>query len=116
MSEVSFIPIPSVDSDEAVAAGVGRLADALGLADIVTGGLTYMLKTHFGERGNSTFVPARWIRPLIERVQKAGSKVFLADTNTLDLDSSVVRHGVGALKVSLRLPKGRPFTLSAACR
>ena len=85
-SQVYFIPVGSLE-DEGVVASVGALADAVGLGETVGSGLIYMLKTHFGERGNSTFVPSQWIRPLVESVQQAGSKMFVADTNTLYVGS-----------------------------
>jgi uncharacterized Fe-S center protein len=41
------------------------------------------IKVHFGEEGNTAFIPPYYIRPIVEEVEKAGGKPFLFDTNTL---------------------------------
>ena len=86
-AEVFFIRVDDISDDASVAERVGRLADAVGLSEIAGADLMYMLKIHFGERGNETYVKPPWIKPLVERVQRAGSKIFLGDTNTLYVGS-----------------------------
>lgn len=87
MSEVFFIKTPDTAGTADVVERVGRLADAAGIAEAAGDGLKYMVKVHFGERGNKTFLRPEWLRPLVERLQKGGSKVFVADTNTLYVGS-----------------------------
>lgn len=41
------------------------------------------IKVHFGEEGNTAFVPPHLVRVVVEEVEKAGGKPFLFDTNTL---------------------------------
>lgn len=41
------------------------------------------VKVHFGEEGNTAFIPPYFIRPIVEEVEKAGGKPLLFDTNTL---------------------------------
>jgi len=62
---------------------VARLADAVGLSEIMSAGLFVMVKIHFGERGNNTYVKPDWIKPLISRVKSSGARPFVSDTNTL---------------------------------
>ncbi|HQP32399.1 MAG TPA: DUF362 domain-containing protein, partial [Deltaproteobacteria bacterium] len=41
------------------------------------------LKVHFGEEGNTRFVPPASIRPVIETLRRHTREVFLTDANTL---------------------------------
>lgn len=41
------------------------------------------IKVHFGEEGNTEFIPPYLIQPVVEAVVKQGGKPFLFDTNTL---------------------------------
>jgi uncharacterized Fe-S center protein len=41
------------------------------------------VKVHFGERGHKTFVPAGYVRAVVDCVKEAGGLPFLTDTNTL---------------------------------
>jgi uncharacterized Fe-S center protein len=86
-SEIFFVPVNDVTDGKRVADAVGRLADAAGLGEVVGADLMYMLKVHFGERGNNTYIPAPWLRPIVDRVKDAGSRIFVSDTNTLYVGS-----------------------------
>jgi uncharacterized Fe-S center protein len=41
------------------------------------------IKVHFGEEGNTAFIPANYYRPLVEELKKIGARPFFTDTNTL---------------------------------
>ncbi|MBL6990255.1 MAG: DUF362 domain-containing protein [Bacteriovoracaceae bacterium] len=41
------------------------------------------VKVHFGEEGNTTYLPATFITPIISQVKQAGGKPFVTDTNVL---------------------------------
>jgi uncharacterized Fe-S center protein len=41
------------------------------------------VKTHFGEKGNLSFVRHQFVRQIIDVIKKMGGKPFLTDTNTL---------------------------------
>ncbi|MBN2279500.1 MAG: DUF362 domain-containing protein [Candidatus Marinimicrobia bacterium] len=41
------------------------------------------VKTHFGERGVSSFVAPEYIEPIIRKIKACGAKPFLSDTNVL---------------------------------
>ncbi|MHC4714712.1 MAG: DUF362 domain-containing protein, partial [Planctomycetota bacterium] len=82
-SELFFIPVTDISNPAEVAARAGRVADAVGLGEIAGEDLIFMLKIHFGEPGNDTYIRPEWVCPLIECVQDAGSSIFVSDTNTL---------------------------------
>lgn len=41
------------------------------------------VKTHFGERGVSSFVSPKYIEPIIRKIKACGAKPFISDTNVL---------------------------------
>ncbi|MCX7832558.1 MAG: DUF362 domain-containing protein [Actinobacteria bacterium] len=41
------------------------------------------VKVHFGEEGNTSFVPPIYIRRIVDEIEAAGGKALLFDTNTL---------------------------------
>ena len=41
------------------------------------------VKTHFGERGVSSYVLPKYIEPIIRKIKACGAKAFLSDTNVL---------------------------------
>jgi hypothetical protein len=86
-SEVFIARLSSAAGIAALPDAVGRLADAAGISQVVEQGLFYMLKVHFGERGNNTYVNPSFIRPIISRAKAAGGRVFVSDTNTLYVGS-----------------------------
>ncbi len=51
--------------------------------DLVKKGEMVALKTHFGERGNLSFVRHQFIHQIVEIIKRRGGKPFLTDTNTL---------------------------------
>lgn len=60
-----------------------KLAQAVGLGDIVgTNDLT-AVKLHFGEKGNDTHLRPMYVRQIVDEIRQAGGKPFLTDTNTL---------------------------------
>ncbi|MFH1532670.1 MAG: DUF362 domain-containing protein [Pseudomonadota bacterium] len=54
-----------------------RLADRFGEGDLVA------IKTHWGEAGNTAFVPSFFVRRVVRAVRKTGARPFVTDTNTL---------------------------------
>ncbi len=41
------------------------------------------IKTHFGEKGNTAFLPPIFVRRVVDKVKEKGGKPFLTDANTL---------------------------------
>lgn len=62
---------------------LGELADRVGLGEMVASGDLVAVKTHFGERGNTAFVPPFYVRRLVEKVKEKGGKPFVTDAGTL---------------------------------
>jgi len=60
-----------------------RLLDAAGFDEIVKERHLVAIKLHFGEKGNTAYIPPIHLRHLVNRVRNLGGKPFLTDTNTL---------------------------------
>ena len=60
-----------------------RLLDAAGFDEIVKERHLVAIKLHFGEKGNTGYIPPTHLRHLVNRVKRLGGKPFLTDTNTL---------------------------------
>ncbi len=58
------------------------------------------LKIHFGERGNTAFIPPIYARRVVENVKAAGGRPFLTDANTLYVGgrSNAVSHMATAVQ------------------
>jgi len=68
---------------ENLPAKVVRLADRLGLEDIVPKRGLVAIKLHFGEKGNTAYIRPNFVRQISERVRSLGAYPFLTDSNTL---------------------------------
>ncbi len=62
-----------------------ELANKLELSQIIEKDSIVAIKVHFGERGNTAFLPPIYTRKIVEIVKNLGGKPFLTDTNTLYL-------------------------------
>jgi uncharacterized Fe-S center protein len=71
-----------------------------GFAERISPGAKVAVKLHFGEEGNTAFLPPMYARVAVEEIKKAGGKPFLIDTNTLYKGSrgNAVDHLETALK------------------
>ncbi|MBN2363621.1 DUF362 domain-containing protein [candidate division WOR-3 bacterium] len=71
-------------------AGIGRLNPEKALK-LITGKIPNVfskkeavaVKVHFGERGNTTFLPSAFLAIVVESVKKSAGDVFVTDTNVL---------------------------------
>ncbi len=63
------------------------LFDRARVGELISRGDLVAIKTHFGERGGSAFVPSFYLRTLVEKVKEAGGKPFLTDAGTLYVGS-----------------------------
>lgn len=45
------------------------------------------VKMHFGERGNTAFIPSYFVRRVVDKIKEAGGKPFVTDANTLYVGS-----------------------------
>ncbi|HIE04804.1 MAG TPA: DUF362 domain-containing protein [Candidatus Latescibacteria bacterium] len=115
MAVVHFVRVTSGEPPGSVEDKVGRLFDAAGLGEPVEPGDLVAVKVHIGEKGNKTHVPARYVRPVVERVRKRGGKPFLTDTNTLyrGMRSEAVDHMTLAEEHGFSLREaGAPFVVA----
>ena len=55
---------------------------------------TIAIKTHFGEAGNTTHIPANYFLPVIDNLKKNGGKPFFTDTCVLyeSVRSDAISH------------------------
>lgn len=79
---------------------VDILFDAAGFRELFGKDEFVALKTHFGERKNTAFLPPIYARRVVEKVKQAGGKPFLTDANTLYVGgrSNAVDHTITAIE------------------
>lgn len=115
MALVHFVRVTPGEPPGSVEDKVGRLFDAAGLGELIEAGDLVAVKVHIGEKGNRTHVPARYVRPVVERVRERGGKPFLTDTNTLyrGMRSDAVDHMTLAEEHGFSLREaGAPFVVA----
>lgn len=57
------------------------------------------VKVHFGEPGNTTYVPSHYVEPIVRMIRSCGAKAFVTDTNVLyksRRDNAIDHLGVAA--------------------
>ena len=76
------------------------LFDAAGFGSIIKKGDFVAIKLHFGDKGNTAYLPPIFVRAVVERVKACGGKPFLTDANTLYVGSrsNAVDHIVTAIE------------------
>lgn len=62
---------------------VGELFDQAGFGEIFEKRDLVAIKVHFGERGNTAFIPSFYVRKVVDKVKEKGGKPFLTDAGTL---------------------------------
>lgn len=77
-----------------------KLLKESGLNAIVDPGNLVALKVHFGESGNTGYLNALSLRPIVDFLKKAGAKPFFTDTSTLYVGDrgESVSHGLLAAR------------------
>lgn len=60
-----------------------NLFAASGFTDCIDEGDRVAVKLHFGEAGNTAFLPPMYARVIVDEIRKAGGRPFVTDTNTL---------------------------------
>ncbi len=66
---------------------VAELAERVGIPEWVRPRDLVAVKVHFGELGNSAFVPPFFVRKIVEKIKGAGGKPFVTDAGTLYIGS-----------------------------
>src|SRR4030067_2856309 len=59
------------------------LLESVGLEGRFKRGHLVAIKLHFGEKGNTAYIPPVFVRRVVERIRETGAEPFLTDTNTL---------------------------------
>ncbi|MFP3870940.1 MAG: DUF362 domain-containing protein [Syntrophobacteria bacterium] len=77
-----------------------RLLDAAGLQHTFKARHLVAIKLHFGEKGNTAYIPPTFLRHLVDYVRSLGGKPFLTDANTLYVGSRTnsVDHLITAIE------------------
>jgi uncharacterized Fe-S center protein len=79
---VHFAPVRSPKKVSLVTRA-GQLLERAGLRAAIAEADLVAVKLHFGEKGNTAFVPPVYLREVVARVKAHGGKPFLTDANTL---------------------------------
>ncbi len=82
-AKVYYADMQSRSDTDNKLAKIARLCDAVGLKKVVVKDAPVAIKLHFGEYGNDTHLNPTFVRQVVDKVQAAGGKAFLTDTNTL---------------------------------
>jgi uncharacterized Fe-S center protein len=103
-SKVVFAPFEDGAPEDVVREKIIHAFEAADLASAVPADRPVAVKTHFGERGNNTYIPPSCVRAVVELVRRAGGKPCLVETSTLyrgqrhnavDHFNLAVAHGFG---------------------
>ena len=82
-ADVYFIPMACSEKLNLIHTKIHSLYQKANLHSCIEKNDLVAIKIHFGERGNVTHVPAKYLIPVIKNIQKAGGKPFFTDTNVL---------------------------------
>ncbi|KPK65546.1 MAG: hypothetical protein AMK73_02650 [Planctomycetes bacterium SM23_32] len=103
-SKVFHVPFADGESMAAICEKTRRIFRGAGLGEVGAGSRLTAVKTHFGERGNASYVPAPFVKVVVEEVAAAGGRPCLVETSTLyrgqrhnavDHFNLAVEHGFG---------------------
>ena len=103
-SKVFFTRLTSNNDEEEVFIKLDKLFDKTEFLDNIDKNDKVAVKTHFGERGNTTHISPLYARKIVNLLRKPEAKPFLTDTNTLyhhyrtnsiDHMETAYRHGYG---------------------
>ena len=82
-SQVYIARLTNSESDQTICKKVRDMFRAAEMSAVVPAGKQVAIKTHFGERGNESYIPAKFFMPLIEEIRDAGGTPFFIETSTL---------------------------------
>ncbi len=94
MSDVYYIPYRSTSAAENTISKINALYTAANLNSVLGPKDLTAVKVHFGEIGNSTFVPPWFLRPIIDQIKSTGASPFLTDAGTIYVGhrKNAIRH------------------------
>jgi len=109
--KIFFLPVKKKEDPLSLAKRVKELFDKSGASETFNKNDFIGVKTHFGERGNTTYVHPLLVKAIIDKLIQYGTKPFLTETSTLyrgqranamDHISIANEHGFGFEK--MRVP------------
>lgn len=83
MADVYIARLRAQSRNENVVSRIQSLFRHAGFHDIIGERDFVALKIHFGEPGNTAFIPPYYVRPIVDCVRDAGGNPFLTDSNTI---------------------------------
>jgi len=94
MSDVYIARLRASGKQENIPSKVRSLFRRAGFAEFISERDFVAIKLHFGEPGNTGFIPPYNVRPVVDEVLAAGGKPFVTDANTIYLGgrSDAVDH------------------------
>ena len=102
-SKVFYAAFDETAGDDLICEQTRRVFGAASLGDVCGDGQLTAVKTHFGEKGNDTYVAPQFVRVVVDEVKAAGGKPCLVETATLyrgqrhnavDHFNVAVEHGI----------------------
>ena len=82
-ADIYFAPVTGNEKPTSIQKKIQKLFDAAALPSCIAKQDLVAVKLHIGEKGNTTHIPASYVKPVVECIQQGGGKPFLTDTNTL---------------------------------
>ena len=82
-SKVFFVAASREESDLSLAEKTAEIFQQLGFVEQIKREHFVALKIHFGEKGNTGYIRPPWLIPLIQKIKKKTSRVYITDTNAL---------------------------------
>ncbi len=82
-AQVFYAPFDDDTSAGAVAQAARHLFRSAGLDEVLVKDRLAAVKTHFGERGNTSYIPPACLRAVVDEARRAGAQPCLVETSTL---------------------------------
>ena len=82
-SDVYFIKITENEEDSSIEEKVNLLYEKAGFDSFIQQKDIVAIKTHFGEKGNTTHIKANYIRQIVNKVKENGGEPYLTETSVL---------------------------------
>ena len=82
-SDVFYSKFDGGETEASICRKIQSLFRAAGFEEIAAGADRTGVKTHFGERGNDSFVPPLFVKAVVDEVRAAGGQPCLIETSTL---------------------------------
>jgi hypothetical protein len=82
-TKIHFVSLEQNENPASAAIKLSALWDACGAGGRFGKGSLVAVKTHFGEKGNTTHIDPAFVKTVVAKLKQAGCKPFLAETSTL---------------------------------